>query len=1037
MKLKNVDIKAFRLFGDEHVKFVNSHFPGKACADFVTIYAPNGFGKTSFFDAIEFCMTNNIKRLHFQNFKENVNYDKGLSDLSSFIHNREMPDVPIQINLGLVDYEKGTITKTVDKDQEISLLTHAPENKFFSRAMLAQDWFSEFLSVQKADARFSIFMEHFHDSEGLLEYHEKIKKALERQKSEVKGLTEAIRKKTSQLKNNLDDTIIKQIDEAKESLDKLNLTVGWRQKIDDNEIKTLDFEGRKLETIVLSEIESNTKQADALRQVVTGENDIIALDRLQKVYEDVNQLRSKIEALKCVMTKIRKLKSIIAQIEKLEKAKHDIEEKVTNLEYLTSHFVQYKEWLKLIEEQNALITKSRIEQKLLDVLKTKYASQQKELGETLQELKKQLVQVENKIKELPEKYQRYTALLKDKDSEEKKKQSLTADLALKQKEKAEKDEVSKKYASIQSLVTTRTVTNEIEGYEELSRVINGHNRKIDELSHALKEIEKSINKQSEYQNEVQQLLNHSREMVEALRSGVCPLCGHDYKTTEELLAKVAGNSAISDSLEILIKRKTELEDNIQQCRRDTDEAYQKLQKAVSEKLAAARKACEEKEQEIKRVTEELANSEKHIGELSVELKDYQEEYQDRRLEQVSQAYQTQRDELEKKIRVEDEKLTTLSKSAADNDQSIQRLQKTIEDSGNTIAEIQKREEFSDYQKKLGDDTVDDNAPERWAEQIQVKKKDLSELEIQKASALAEQKALQEADHISLAMEPQVERELSEKTSEYNDISVKYSRTITHIRNNCKVEDVDISVAPKEIAERFSSVQQELKQRQEACEKKRTSLQNYISLLALALQLNEQRKTKQQIEDLNKSLTKSIEDKNAIEKEINDLEKYLTQYVEGFFQVDFINKLYNQIDPHPDYKKVKFSCDFKYSHPRLNVSMFNTKGDDEIVPNLYLSTAQVNILSFCIFMAKAMFAKTDKGESLDCIFIDDPIQALDDINILSMIDLLRNVAFTMNKQVILTTHDQNFFELLQKKMPQDKFNACYLKLEERGKFERKE
>ena len=352
MKLKNVDIKAFRLFGDEHVKFVNSHFPGKACADFVTIYAPNGFGKTSFFDAIEFCMTNNIKRLHFQNFKENVNYDKGLSDLSSFIHNREMPDVPIQINLGLVDYEKGTITKTVDKDQEISLLTHAPENKFFSRAMLAQDWFSEFLSVQKADARFSIFMEHFHDSEGLLEYHEKIKKALERQKSEVKGLTEAIRKKTSQLKNNLDDTIIKQIDEAKESLDKLNLTVGWRQQIDDNEIKTLDFEGRKLETIVLSEIESNTKQADALRQVVTGENDIIALDRLQKVYEDVNQLRSKIEALKCVMTKIRKLKSIIAQIEKLEKAKHDIEEKVTNLEYLISHFVQYKEWLKLIEEQN-------------------------------------------------------------------------------------------------------------------------------------------------------------------------------------------------------------------------------------------------------------------------------------------------------------------------------------------------------------------------------------------------------------------------------------------------------------------------------------------------------------------------------------------------------------------------------------------------------------------------------------------------------------------------------------------------------------
>lgn len=231
--------------------------------------------------------------------------------------------------------------------------------------------------------------------------------------------------------------------------------------------------------------------------------------------------------------------------------------------------------------------------------------------------------------------------------------------------------------------------------------------------------------------------------------------------------------------------------------------------------------------------------------------------------------------------------------------------------------------------------------------------------------------MQEADHISLAMEPQVERELSERTSEYNDISGKYSRTITHIRNNCKVEDVDIGVAPKEIEERFSSVQQELKSRQEACEKKRKSLQNYISLLALALQLNEQRKIKQQIEDLNKSLATSIEDKNAIEKEINDLEKYLTQYVEGFFQVDFINKLYNQIDPHPDYKRVKFSCDFKYSHPRLNVSMFNTKGDDEIVPNLYLSTAQVNILSFCIFILRLCLPKRTKGKTWIAYLLTTP------------------------------------------------------------------
>ena len=134
--------------------------------------------------------------------------------------------------------------------------------------------------------------------------------------------------------------------------------------------------------------------------------------------------------------------------------------------------------------------------------------------------------------------------------------------------------------------------------------------------------------------------------------------------------------------------------------------------------------------------------------------------------------------------------------------------------------------------------------------------------------------------------------------------------------------------------------------------------------------------------------------------------------------------------------MRFECDFNQKKPRLLVIMESIKDDnDKIVPNLYLSTAQINILSFCIFMAKAMFAKTDKGKDLDCIFVDDPIQALDDINILSMIDLLRNVAFTLNKQIVITTHDLNFFNLLQQKMPQDKFNACYLQLKERGKFKK--
>lgn len=48
MKIKKVEIKAFRLFDKATVNLTARKDSNKA-ANFVAIYAPNGFGKTSFF----------------------------------------------------------------------------------------------------------------------------------------------------------------------------------------------------------------------------------------------------------------------------------------------------------------------------------------------------------------------------------------------------------------------------------------------------------------------------------------------------------------------------------------------------------------------------------------------------------------------------------------------------------------------------------------------------------------------------------------------------------------------------------------------------------------------------------------------------------------------------------------------------------------------------------------------------------------------------------------------------------------------------
>ena len=62
MKFKRVEIQAFKSYLDKRDGTFDFTVQEGQPADFISIYAPNGFGKTSFYDAIDFCMTNNITR---------------------------------------------------------------------------------------------------------------------------------------------------------------------------------------------------------------------------------------------------------------------------------------------------------------------------------------------------------------------------------------------------------------------------------------------------------------------------------------------------------------------------------------------------------------------------------------------------------------------------------------------------------------------------------------------------------------------------------------------------------------------------------------------------------------------------------------------------------------------------------------------------------------------------------------------------------------------------------------------------------------
>jgi len=183
------------------------------------------------------------------------------------------------------------------------------------------------------------------------------------------------------------------------------------------------------------------------------------------------------------------------------------------------------------------------------------------------------------------------------------------------------------------------------------------------------------------------------------------------------------------------------------------------------------------------------------------------------------------------------------------------------------------------------------------------------------------------------------------------------------------------------------------------------------------------------------INNNLKELGSAEKELNSekesLKTYLKGTIEAYFYTPLINAIYRKIDPHPDYKDIEFECDFGENKPRLQIYTKDYKGVKSI-PALYFSTAQVNILSLSIFLARALKTTDNEGNSVDCVFIDDPIQSMDSINILSFIDLFRGITLSLDKQLIVSTHEENFHLLLQKKIPSELFKSKFLEFETFGK-----
>lgn len=125
----------------------------------------------------------------------------------------------------------------------------------------------------------------------------------------------------------------------------------------------------------------------------------------------------------------------------------------------------------------------------------------------------------------------------------------------------------------------------------------------------------------------------------------------------------------------------------------------------------------------------------------------------------------------------------------------------------------------------------------------------------------------------------------------------------------------------------------------------------------------------------------------------------------------VERVYARIDPHPAFRNVRLRSSFEHSRGRVRATVADTFADVVVErPGTVLSSSQLNALAVSVFLALNLGVP---ARPLDSVLLDDPLQSLDDVNLLGLVDLLRRTK--QRRQLVISTHDARFAALLERKL----------------------
>ncbi|MXO48639.1 AAA family ATPase [Erythrobacter vulgaris] len=131
-----------------------------------------------------------------------------------------------------------------------------------------------------------------------------------------------------------------------------------------------------------------------------------------------------------------------------------------------------------------------------------------------------------------------------------------------------------------------------------------------------------------------------------------------------------------------------------------------------------------------------------------------------------------------------------------------------------------------------------------------------------------------------------------------------------------------------------------------------------------------------------------------------------EQIEPIFQ-----RIYSRIDPHPTFRVTQLAASLKNGKGQLSLGVSDPDFDsDPNEPGPLLSSSQLNSYAVSLFLAMNLALPT---VNFNVTILDDPLQSLDNLNLLGLVDVLRR--FRAHRQIIVSTHEERLVGLLQRKL----------------------